>query len=54
MEALILAIIIFIFTLFWMLIDLDEDEDAYEPIDRIEDDEKAVVIYKKTKIKRFL
>lgn len=51
MEAITLGIILFAFTIFWILIDLDEEEYIYEPIDRVEDDEKAVILFKKTKIR---
>lgn len=51
MEVLALGIILFALTIFWMVIDLAEDEFAYEPMDEIEDEEKAVIIFKKIKIK---
>ncbi|NSL50932.1 hypothetical protein [Calidifontibacillus erzurumensis] len=48
MEIILLAIIIFTFTILWYLIDLEERV-HYEPIDQVEDDEKVVILYKKIK-----
>ncbi|HHY74775.1 MAG TPA: hypothetical protein GX497_16425 [Bacillus bacterium] len=51
MEFFILLIIIFTFAIFWSLLDDEENEYRYEPIDRIENAEKAVFVFKKRKIK---
>ncbi|WP_458413702.1 hypothetical protein ACNQFZ_02015 [Schinkia sp. CFF1] len=50
MEAIILIMIIFIFTISWMLLDEKQVDYIYEEIDKIEDDERVVVLFKKTKI----
>lgn len=50
METLIIAIVIFTAAIFWALLDMEEKDYTYEAIDKIEDDEKAVVVFKKTKI----
>ena len=50
MEMLLLGIIVIMLAIFWTLLDLEEDEYIYEQIDKVEDDEKAVVLYKKIKV----
>jgi len=50
MEMLLLGIIVIMLAIFWTLLDLEEDEYIYEQMDKVEDDEKAVVLYKKIKV----
>lgn len=50
MGMLLLGIIVFTFAVFWTLLDIEEDEYIYDQIDKVEDDEKAVVLYKKIKV----
>lgn len=50
MEMIVAGIIVFTLAIFWTLLDFKEDEYIYERIDRVEDDEKAVILYKKIKV----